>query len=393
MAHAHIVSDSDNHFIIDPISRQISNNSRKTILIKTDHNSEQFTFELPRYVEGHDMSLSNKVEVHFLNINSKTRQTNPGIYNVVDFDVDAEDNTKVLGTWLVSREATKYPGSLNFVIRFSCLDDDNVEYYSWNTAIYTGITIADTIENTETIVEDYVDIFRQWLDTLEMAGSTGDIYAISDDGTIINLCEKVDGLDNHVTELEAQITEFGDRVSGVEQDVSTFKQNINTEVNGFKESVNTEVNAFKESVNNDIVEMNSTINSFDGRIKAVEDFSEFFKTEKLTVGQLNSTSIGTEGTFYIRFGILQSTVGITTVSHNIGINLMVTKQNAGAEYSQHFISYIDDNLGMSATRIELSPDGKLSVSMGIIELNSDKTRFVYSKLVDLSGKFYYRKLS
>lgn len=393
MAHAHIVSDSDNHFIIDPISRQISNNSRKTILIKTDHNSEQFTFELPRYVEGHDMSLSNKVEVHFLNINSKTRQTNPGIYNVVDFDIDAEDNTKVLGTWLVSREATKYPGSLNFVIRFSCLDDDNVEYYSWNTAIYTGITIADTIENTETIVEDYVDIFRQWLDTLEMAGSTGDIYAISDDGTIINLCEKVDGLDNHVTELEAQITEFGDRVSGVEQDVSTFKQNINTEVNGFKESVNTEVNAFKGSVNTDIEEMNSTINSFDGRIKAVEDFSEFFKTEKLTKGQLNSTSIGTEGTFYIRFGILQSTVGITTVSHNIGINLMVTKQNAGAEYSQHFISYIDDNLGMSATRIELSSDGKLSVSMGIIELNSDKTRFVYSKLVDLSGTFYYRKLS
>ena len=393
MAHAHIVSDSDNHFIIDPISRQISNNSKKTILIKTDHNSEQFTFELPRYVEGHDMSLSNKVEVHFLNINSKTRQTNPGIYNVVDFDIDAEDNTKVLGTWLVSREATKYPGSLNFVIRFSCLADDNVEYYSWNTAIYTGITIADTIENTETIVEDYVDIFRQWLDTLEMAGSTGDIYAISDDGTIINLCEKVDGLDSHVTELEAQITEFGDRVSGVEQDVSTFKQSINTEVNGFKESVNTEVNAFKESVNNDIGEMNSTINSFDGRIKAVEDFSEFLKTEKLTVGQLNSTSIGTEGTFYIRFGILQSTVGITTVSHNIGINLMVTKQNAGAEYSQHFISYIDDNLGMSATRIELSTDGKLSVSMGIIELNSDKTRFVYSKLVDLSGKFYYRKLS
>ena len=393
MAHAHIVSDSDNHFIIDPISRQISNNSKKTILIKTDHNSEQFTFELPRYVEGHDMSLSNKVEVHFLNINSKTRQTNPGIYNVVDFDVDAEDNTKVLGTWLVSREATKYPGSLNFVIRFSCLDDDNVEYYSWNTAIYTGITISDTIENTETIVEDYVDIFRQWLDTLEMAGSTGDIYAISDDGTIINLCEKVDGLDSHVTELEAQITDFGNRVTGVEQDVSTFKEEVNTEVNGFKESVNTEVNAFKGSVNTDIEEMNSTINSFDGRIKAVEDFSEFFKTEKLTKGQLNSTSIGTEGTFYIRFGILQSTVGITTVSHNIGINLMVTKQNAGAEYSQHFISYIDDNLGMSATRIELSTDGKLSVSMGIIELNSDKTRFVYSKLVDLSGTFYYRKLS
>ena len=234
MAHAHIVSDSDNHFIIDPISRQISNNSRKTILIKTDHNSEQFTFELPRYVEGHDMSLSNKVEVHFLNINSKTRQTNPGIYNVVDFDVDAEDNTKVLGTWLVSREATKYPGSLNFVIRFSCLDDDNVEYYSWNTAIYTGITISDTIENTETIVEDYVDIFRQWLDALELAAGSSDIYAITDDGIITNLSEQINGVEAHVTELEGQITgfsnqvtDFSNRVSGVEQDVSEIKENLN----------------------------------------------------------------------------------------------------------------------------------------------------------------------
>lgn len=262
MAHAHIVSDSDNHFIIDPISRQLSNNSKKTILIKTDHNSEQFTFELPRYVEGHDMSLCDKVEVHFLNINSKTRQTNPGIYNVVDFDIDAEDNNKVLGTWLISREATKYPGSLNFVIRFACMTDDNVEYYSWNTAIYTGITISDTIENTETIVEDYVDIFRQWLDALELAAGSSDVYAITDDGIITNLCEQINGLDSHVTELEGQITGFGDqvtnfsnqvtnfgnRVSGIEQDVSTFKEEVNTEIAGIENNVNTNLSTLRAEV-------------------------------------------------------------------------------------------------------------------------------------------------
>lgn len=400
MAHAHIVKDSDNHFIIDPITRQLSSNSKKTILIKTDHNSEQFTFELPRYVEGHDMSTCNKVEVHYININSKTRQQSVGIYNVVDFDIDAEDNTKVLGTWLVSREATKYAGSLNFVLRFGCVSADEVEEYSWNTAIYTGISITDGICNTETVVEDYVDILRQWLDTLEMAGSTGDIYAISDDGTIINLCDKVDGLDSHVTELEAQITEFGnqvtdfgDRVTGVEQDASTFKQSINTEISAFKESVNTEVSAFKESVNTDIEEMNSTINSFDGRIKAVEDFSEFFKTEKLTAGQLNSTSIGTEGTFYIRFGSLRSTAGAITITNAVGINLILTKYNAGHAYEQTFIGGFVDGVGVSATNIELSSDGKLSVSTGLIELNSDKTGLVYTKLLDLSGTFYYKKLS
>ena len=255
MAHAHIVKDSDNHFIIDPITRQLSSNSKKTILIKTDHNSEQFTFELPRYVEGHDMSTCNKVEVHYININSKTRQQSVGIYNVVDFGIDAEDNTKVLGTWLVSREATKYAGSLNFVLRFGCVSADEVEEYSWNTAIYTGISITDGICNTETVVEDYVDILRQWLDTLEMAGSTGDIYAISDDGTIINLCEKVDDLDTRVTELESQITgfgdqitDFGDKITGVEQDVSEFKETVNTEIAGIENNVNTNLSTLRDEV-------------------------------------------------------------------------------------------------------------------------------------------------
>lgn len=237
MAHAHIVKDSDNHFIIDPITRQLSSNSKKTILIKTDHNSEQFTFELPRYVEGHDMSTCNKVEVHYININSKTRQQSVGIYNVVDFGIDAEDNTKVLGTWLVSREATKYAGSLNFVLRFGCVSADEVEEYSWNTAIYTGISITDGICNTETVVEDYVDILRQWLDALELVAGSSDVYAITDDGIITNLCEKINGVEAHVTELEGQITgfsdqvtDFGDRVSGVEQDVSEIKENLNDSI-------------------------------------------------------------------------------------------------------------------------------------------------------------------
>ena len=256
MAHAHIVSDSDNHFVIDPISRQLNNNSKKTILMKTDHNSEQFTFELPRMVEGHDMSLSNKVEVHYINISSKTREQSTGIYNVADFGADAEDDTKVLGTWLVSREATKYAGSLNFVIRFACLSADNVEEYAWNTAIYAGITIADTIENTETVVEDYVDILRQWLDTIENAGSSGKVYAITDDGTLIDLTEKINNFSTQVTELDGKMTdletantEFKDTVNGT---ITEFKESINNEVTGFKESVNSEVTGFKESVNSEV---------------------------------------------------------------------------------------------------------------------------------------------
>jgi hypothetical protein len=71
MAHFQSVLDTDTRFSVDVVSRQIRNaSSKKTILIQHDHNSERFTFELPRYIEGHDMSLCNKAEARYLNISS-----------------------------------------------------------------------------------------------------------------------------------------------------------------------------------------------------------------------------------------------------------------------------------------------------------------------------------
>ena len=388
MAHAHIVKDSDNHFIIDPITRQLSSNSKKTILIKTDHNSEQFTFELPRYVEGHDMSTCNKVEVHYININSKTRQQSVGIYNVVDFGIDAEDNTKVLGTWLVSREATKYAGSLNFVLRFGCVSADEVEEYSWNTAIYTGISITDGICNTETVVEDYVDILRQWLDTLEMAGSTGDIYAISDDGTIINLCEKVDGLDSHVTELEAQITEFGnqvtdfgDRVTGVEQDASTFKQSINTEISEFKESVNNEVTVFKESVNNQITTIDEKIPT---KISDLENDSSFvlpssvpFNSIGMSSGKRNETVLENDAYYYIEYP------GASPCCLKVGsAPVYVFSEQLTIPFIYKFSVNNDNTLNIQAGTFNITVSDGVGAITGFVETNPDSGTdyFQYKKL-------------
>ena len=50
MAHTHDVIDYDKHFVIDPVTRQIDNKSGKIVLMQNDHNSERFTFEIPRYV-------------------------------------------------------------------------------------------------------------------------------------------------------------------------------------------------------------------------------------------------------------------------------------------------------------------------------------------------------
>lgn len=387
MAHAHIVSDSDNHFIIDPIMRQLSSNSKKTILMKTDHNSEQFTFELPRYVEGHDMSTCNKVEVHYININSKTRQQSAGIYNVVDFGIDAEDDTKVLGTWLVSREATKYAGSLNFVLRFACVSADEVEEYSWNTAIYAGITIADGICNTETVVEDYVDILRQWLDTIEMAGSSGKVYVVTDDGTIIDLADKINNFSTQVTELDGKMTDL-------ETANTEFKDTVNDAITEFKNSVNSEVDEFKESITEQQTTLEATVNGFDDRIKSVEGFSTIFQDDHMQTGTFGETVIGTEGTFLIRCG---------------DSNLILTKK-ANSIISGHifFLSALSGATGkyvISVYEITIERDGKVTGFFGdmkLAETQTGPTLPVVNKLVDLTkpllgtGKvptFLYRKLS
>lgn len=177
MSHTHNVYDSDNKFIVDSISRAIKNNSTsKTIVMQFDHNSEVFTFELPRYIEGHDMTECNRVEVHYLNIDTITKQENEGIYLVNDLKVNTDDETKLTCSWLISQGATQLVGNLNFLLRFICLTDDVVDYV-WNTAIFSGIYVSKGIYNSDIVAEQYIDTIRAWENRLKVVensiGSSG----------------------------------------------------------------------------------------------------------------------------------------------------------------------------------------------------------------------------
>lgn len=189
MAHTHSLYDTDLHFKIDPTTRSISNMSGKALIVQHDHNSERFTFEIPRYVDGHDMSLCNKVEIHYINGNSN-RKTQ-GLYEVDDLQIDPNDNNYVICSWLISNNATKYVGPLSFLVRFVCLTDDVVDY-AWSTSVYTGITVNQGIYNTDYIAEVYVDVLEQWraelnmftFDTIPTSGSTN---PVTSDGIYIAL--------------------------------------------------------------------------------------------------------------------------------------------------------------------------------------------------------------
>lgn len=161
MAHKHEVVDANLSFLIDPKTRTITQSGgNKTVLIQHDHNSERCTFEIPRFVDGHDMSLCNQVRVHFINTDGLNAAK--GIYAVDDVQVygvvNSQDGDKecVIFSWLISANATKYVGALSFVVSLECVTGSVVDY-RWQTEAYTNIVVNRGIYNTDYVAEEIVE--------------------------------------------------------------------------------------------------------------------------------------------------------------------------------------------------------------------------------------------
>ena len=152
--HNHNVIDTDIHYKIDGVSRTVTNiNETKRMLVQGDHNSERLTFEIPRYVDGHDFSECNAVQIHYENTDMSEKNRSADIYDVNDLHVKEDDEDIVVLSWLVHNNATKYIGTLNFGIRFSCIAEDGVVEYAWNTTTFKGISILPGLYNSEHIAE------------------------------------------------------------------------------------------------------------------------------------------------------------------------------------------------------------------------------------------------
>lgn len=170
--HDHPVVDRETRFVIDPHTRLISHaNENELFVMQGDHNSERFTFELPRYIDGHDMTLCNRVRVHFNNIDESGETSHEDVAEITDLAVDPEDPSKVICSWLIKRQATQHAGILSFLVQFLCttgtLSEDNFEVvYEWHTDIFNGVTVKSGRNNSEAAVSKYTNILEQWGDRL-----------------------------------------------------------------------------------------------------------------------------------------------------------------------------------------------------------------------------------
>lgn len=174
MAHIHDVFDAEPRYVIDSVTRAIVNKENsKEVIVQGDHNSERFAFEIPRYIDAHDMSLCNRVQVHFINIGPNTARV-ADVYPIDDLQIDPENTEQVICSWLISSRATTHAGSLNFILRFMCVNDEGKVEYSWSTTPYTNVIISSSIINSSEVVDHYAsDILESWYNQLINSGAEG----------------------------------------------------------------------------------------------------------------------------------------------------------------------------------------------------------------------------
>ena len=169
LSHEHIdneIIDIDPHFIIDTITREISNNTNEKLrIMQYDNKSERYSFDMNRFIEGHDLMDCNKVQIHFINIGS-SGQKHPGLYLVEDLHINTSDENKVTFSWLISQDATMFGGILSFLVSFKCIDGDTV-LYRWSSTIYDSIQITAGLDNSYTVFETYTDELLTWQSNVE----------------------------------------------------------------------------------------------------------------------------------------------------------------------------------------------------------------------------------
>lgn len=237
-AHEHQVIDVDAQFTVDAITRNIANdNLTKNVLMQGDHNSERFTFAIPRYVDGHDLLLCNNVQVAYINseTSGKGKRYSTGVFLVSDLDIHPTKKDYLICSWLISSNATRYAGALNFMLVLSCMNGEQIAY-RWKTNVFEGIYVAASLDSDLVFEDEYVDVIEQWKNSVmehftnyvEVGLDSRAVFVKEELRTdLLGLFEKeVDRVDSALNDfdtiLKTEITDMDSEINVLKSRMNTF---------------------------------------------------------------------------------------------------------------------------------------------------------------------------
>lgn len=168
MPHDHILVDDDSRFVIDASTRQVTNVSgKRPKLMQFDHNCEKFVFEMPRYIEGHDMSEVDLLEVEYTNsttgTSKTTRRINEGVDKLTDSISVSDDGNLITFDWVITDASTQLAGTLIFQFKFTCPKDleNGNPGFKWQTDKYSFVDVFASLNVRENLATLYPDLVQQ----------------------------------------------------------------------------------------------------------------------------------------------------------------------------------------------------------------------------------------
>lgn len=140
------LKDTGAFFTIIPETREIKvPTSHKVIGVVGDHLAEQLTFELPRFIDGHDIEGCTRRYISWLNVNGE-----PGNDQLEELKVPPEGAKEgmIYLTWTIRNLLAVSKGVVQFSLHFECLDADGATVrYHWGTAVCKNCEILDSVNH------------------------------------------------------------------------------------------------------------------------------------------------------------------------------------------------------------------------------------------------------
>lgn len=272
LTHNDILVNTDALCEIDVHSRKIINKTKKVDFLQFDHNSERVGFTMERYVDGHDMSMCDRVAVKYLNVR------NDDMYIVDDLKV-SDDGEHITFTWLVSGNVTQEVGSLIFLVNFRCWNDGGVITYNWSTQPCSTYSILRGVESMDSNPQEHYDFWAKYKglvdEVVEDAKQVGDRLALMLDNAeelnedLNEMTSKNDALSVKVNGLEQNVPVLVNKVDGLNVKVPTLESRV-----GVIENTLSDDQAYV--INQEIAAINSNIDNLNDK-KVGENDSSFFK--------------------------------------------------------------------------------------------------------------------
>ena len=145
----------DSYLEIDPNTREIVIPDEEKVLgVMSDDDGERKYFRIDRYAGNNlDFSKAN-IYVNYRDANGNTNQ-----YLCDDVQVK---NGAVVFSWLLSRSALMYKGTVYFIVCCKWSNSDGTITNEWNTTLATG-EVLEGLEATAIVKVKYLDIIEQLL--------------------------------------------------------------------------------------------------------------------------------------------------------------------------------------------------------------------------------------